>query len=448
MLKSSWKYIMTLGLSVTFLCGLVILALFVLIHQRQSAYDRSIVVNQARELESLSRIPSLSLADFTRLIEQRTRRGAKVLLTLRTKNGLYGSFSVEPRGLPTAPGVALITIGLTNEEGQPVAEQALGTAVDTRYGRLSVILPRPESRAYVSLFWGVGASTMLLAALLAVGLSYVYMRYVDKRLFQYSSLVQEIRQGNRKGRVPITHHNDEYDVIAGHINAMLDEMDRLLELAQGITDNIAHDLRTPLTRIRLALEKELENAPDELRSVSLQSIVSDLDIVIDTFSAMLELTSIEVGKKVCLDEECRVDDILDDVAELLKPVAESRKQNMIITIHSPHKLQGNRLLFFRAIYNLCDNAVKYTPEGGNIRLSLSGGVLEISDTGPGIPDAQKAKVFDRLYRGDSSRRERGYGLGLSLVKAVMDLHGASITLSDNQPGLRVRVELPRQVELA
>ncbi len=426
---------------------MVILALFVLIHQRQSAYDQSIVVSQASELESLSRMPSLSRDDFIRLIEQRTGRGTQVLLTLRTPQGLYGSFSVEPQGLPSAPKVAFVTIGLANEEGQPIAEQALGTAVETQYGRLSVILPRPESRTYVSLFWGAGASTMLVAALLAVGLSYVYMRYVDKRLFQYSSLVQEIRQGNIKGRVPITHRNDEYDVIAGHINAMLDEMDRLLELAQGITDNIAHDLRTPLTRTRLALEKELDKAPSELGRAALQTIVSDLDIVIDTFSAMLELTSIEVGKNVCLDEECQLDDILDDVAELLKPVAESRKQNMILTIHSPYRLKGNRLLLFRAVYNLCDNAVKYTPEGGDIRLSLNGGILEVSDTGTGIPDAQKNKVFDRLYRGDSSRGERGYGLGLSLVKAVVDLHGASITLSDNQPGLRVRVAFPRLIEL-
>lgn len=230
------------------------------------------------------------------------------------------------------------------------------------------------------------------------------------------------------------------------LNQMLDEIEQLMHSVRTASDNIAHDLRHPLTRLRNHLEELREGAadcPQEQQKVA--DLVVECDQLLGTFQAILRISNIETGRRHGGFREVNLTQLVEDVIELYEPFA-AQKNITILTDAFPTKSMGDKDLLFQALTNLVDNAIKYTPEGGTIDVSImpmgEKSRIVISDTGRGVPDEHKPNIFRRFYRADPSRTMPGTGLGLSLVAAIITLHQGTITLSDTDPhGLTVTITL-------
>jgi signal transduction histidine kinase len=235
---------------------------------------------------------------------------------------------------------------------------------------------------------------------------------------------------------------DEFDQLAGNLNAMLEQIERLLNGMRQVTDNIAHDLRTPLNRMRSRIEVALLSDDDKetLRPVMEQTL-EDAETMIGTFNALLDIARAEAGSERAAFETVDLTAIVNDIVDLYQPLAEDRGQIIETSIASGLKLHANRHLLSQALANLLDNAIKYTPENGRLSVTLTDGPsIAVADSGPGIPEADQDKVLERFVRLDQTRSTPGNGLGLSLVGAVAKLHGARLALEDHRPGLRVTLD--------
>jgi signal transduction histidine kinase len=293
-----------------------------------------------------------------------------------------------------------------------------------------------------ALLWGL-AITLALALLGGVIMSRGMLRRIE--LINQTS--RSIMAGDLSQRIPTRGTNDEFDRLAGNLNNMLVEIEHLMHGIRHVSDNIAHDLRTPLTRLRNRLERlqiELEDGSPHREQVE-QSIV-DADQLLATFAALLRIARIEAGGHKANFKPVDLASLVRDAAELYEALTEAKQLHLATHIDEAVAMNGDRDLLFQALINLLDNAVKYTPEGGNVSLELkrSGKTLDImvSDTGPGIPENERDKVGQRFYRLERSRSTPGSGLGLSLVKAVAHLHHATLLFEDNAPGLKATLRLP------
>ena len=250
-----------------------------------------------------------------------------------------------------------------------------------------------------------------------------------------NSQVQRIMAGELRERLPTRGSNDAFDKLAKSVNGMLDEIESLVKSMAAVGDDIAHDLRTPLTRVRVCLERGRENgkSPDELRKTIDQAIVR-LDQSLAIITALLRISEIEQTRRVVGFQNIDLGGLLGEVAELYEPIAEDKKISFAVDVQDHLCVRGDRDLLFEAVANLVDNAVKFTPEGGHVDLLLAarGGeaVVSISDDGPGLADGETELVTRRFYRLDKSRSEPGYGLGLSLVNAIVKLHGFRMSFSN------------------
>jgi signal transduction histidine kinase len=252
-------------------------------------------------------------------------------------------------------------------------------------------------------------------------------------------------------RVPLTGAGDEFDQLATNLNAMLDQIERLMAGMRQVTDNIAHDLRTPLARLRARLEVTLLEKPDAQRygDVLRQTIV-EADTLLGTFNALLSIAEAEAGSRRETLAVVRLDEIARSVCELYEPVADEKGLTLAALIDGGLLVRGDRHLLSQAIANLLDNALKYTPSGSvslTVRAEGDWARVEVADTGRGVPADQREAVFDRFVRLEGSRSTSGNGLGLSLVRAVARMHGGTVHLEDNRPGaenpgLRVILTLP------
>jgi signal transduction histidine kinase len=256
---------------------------------------------------------------------------------------------------------------------------------------------------------------------------------------------KQIIHGDLSRRVPLDGSGDEFDQLAANLNDMLDRIERLIAGMRDVTDNIAHDLRSPLSRLRARLEVTLLERRDAAHYEDvLRDTVGEADRLLGTFNALLKIAEAEAGSRE-MKERVDLAEIARSVAELYEPVAEEKGLSLTVTAPSPVAVLGDRHLLSQAISNLLDNAVKYTAAGG-VALTLwqSGdkGRIEVADSGPGIPADRRETVFDRFVRLESSRSTPGNGLGLSLVRAVARMHGGEVWLEDNNPGLKAVLSLP------
>jgi signal transduction histidine kinase len=295
--------------------------------------------------------------------------------------------------------------------------------------------------------WGVGG--ILLASIIA-GL--VTARRVLRRIDTISGTATKIMSGNLSERVPVTKRNDEFDGLATNLNLMLDRIEALLQGLKEVTDNVAHDLKTPLNRLRNKAEAALrEGTGPEAQREALETTIAESDKLIRTFNALLMIARAEAGAPSGAFAEVDVSGVASDVAELYEPVAEEAGMSLETAIAPGVTLRANRELIGQALVNLIENALKYHegPDGtaGKISVGLRetrGRVLiEVADNGPGIPTEERGRVVERFVRLEKSRTEPGSGLGLSLVAAVARLHRGELRLEDNHPGLKAVIDLPR-----
>jgi signal transduction histidine kinase len=299
-------------------------------------------------------------------------------------------------------------------------------------------LEKTQALLQKAIGWGVG-----LTLLLGLAGGFLMSRGMLSRIDAINRTTRRIMAGDLSQRISLKGSRDEFDVLAGNLNAMLDQIERLLQGMREVTDNIAHDLRTPLSRMRSRIEVALLANPDRAEARTLlEQTLSDADAMIQSFNALLSIARVEAGSERAAFELVDLSEVCGDVADLYGPLAEEKGLTFARACLPGLVLHGNRHLLAQALANLLDNAIKYTPAGGRVTLSGSPGpVITVADSGPGIPAAERERVLERFVRLDGDRSTPGNGLGLSLVSAVAKLHGATLRLEDNHPGLRVSLVL-------
>jgi signal transduction histidine kinase len=249
-------------------------------------------------------------------------------------------------------------------------------------------------------------------------------------------------------RLPVRPGGDEFDRLARRINTALDRVQGLMQALRQVTDDIAHDLRTPLNRLRQRLEAALRTAEgDAVWRAATEGAISECERLLEIFAALLRIAQVESGARRAGFARFDLSTVAEAVAEVHAPAAEERGQTLQMQIAPGVTALGDRDLVTQMLSNLLDNAVKHGREGGRIALTLTpepagGAVLTVADDGPGIPEEARAMVLRRFHRLDTARTTPGTGLGLALVAAVAELHGMALVLGDNAPGLRVTLEVP------
>ncbi len=297
-----------------------------------------------------------------------------------------------------------------------------------------------DERALLEHTFGLVVGATLLTLIFAIiGGGWIGLS-VLRRIDSINRTASEIMGGDLGQRIPVTHRQDEFDEIATKLNAMLNRIEDLMESMQQVTNNVAHDLRSPLTRLKNRMEVSLlEDRSNEEYQQILGETIADADGLIGTFNAMLSIARLEAGIDHAQWSHMAIGDLVDELAELYEPVAEEQGQTLSVNIQSNPILFCNRHLIAQAITNLIDNAMKYCSENGKIDVTVKGNQdhfsIIVADNGPGIPESEREHVMERFVRLENERNSSGNGLGLSLVKAVASIHGAKLTLSDNNPGL-------------
>jgi signal transduction histidine kinase len=290
------------------------------------------------------------------------------------------------------------------------------------------------------------SSVLVIAALGAAGA--LVIRNVFRRMVaEVSATADAIAGGDLTPRVRRSGRGDEFDRMAESINTMLERIARLMDGVRQVSNAIAHDLRTPITRARARLEDAAAHAHDEVDlRAAIERAVSDLDGVTGVFQALMRIAEIEVGARRSAFADVDLGPLLADLAELYGAAAEDRGLALKLTVPDTLSILGDRDMLQQAVSNLLDNAIKFSPSGSDIRLEalqLDRTVrISVTDRGPGIPEADRARACERFFRGEQARSTPGFGLGLALVQAVASLHEGSLVLADAGPGLRATITLP------
>lgn len=302
-------------------------------------------------------------------------------------------------------------------------------------------------RAFVRLLVRSLLYLAILILILMMAYGFLIRRRILWRVGRIDETAQLIMQGDMAQRIPIaaTQH-DEFTHLSLTLNAMLEKIDTLMHDLRQVNNNIAHDLKSPLNRLRSRMEVALMNHRSQAEyEAALAQSIEDVDALLQTFNALLLMGNLDSNTRNYQLEPIDLSDLLQDLGELYSAIAEEKQHQLHIDIGKGIRVLANRNLLAQAIGNLLENAIKYTPQEGVIELKTTNSgnmvLVTISDNGPGIPKGQTEAVFERFTRLDQSRNQPGTGLGLALVRSILDSHHASIRLCDNHPGLRVEVRI-------
>jgi len=287
----------------------------------------------------------------------------------------------------------------------------------------------------------------VLAAVGGMLLSYTIYRRID----MINKTFRSVAAGDLMTRVKVIGTGDEFDHLAAHLNQTLNRICELIDGVRDISYNVAHDLRTPLNRLRHRLESTLlPQTTQEQMTEQVRTSLTDIDVLVATFNAILRIAQAELGAGREQFAPFDLSETVEDIADLYRPVAEERAQQLAADITEGITLYGDRHLITQMVANIIDNAIKYTPRGGGIVLTLTIEehyiVLKIADNGPGIAEKFYHKVTEKFFRLEESRSSPGNGLGLSLVSAAIKLHKGELSFDQNNPGLVVIIKLPFNVE--
>lgn len=409
---------------------------------RQQSLQMDSLIQQQTQLAE-----QLSSHEFIEQLQMQSASSRQYILTYQlkipSKTQVIGRLSSMPSQLTSCPNLTRFPIWLDKYNeirlvsgcSQSLPEGVLTVAIDDEY--LYDLKAQFISASIIAL---------VLALLLGLITGVIFSLRILKRINSFNQTVLRVESGQLSARVEISQYNDEYDQMALHINTMLNQLEHSFETVAGITDAIAHDLRTPLSHLRQQIESEItEKLKHNLCTTQLQEMLAKLDETLFTFSAMLELTRLQQQKEQKSQHFKQVDlqKIIVDAVDLIEPLAEQKQQTVTVFKSTQGFINGDATLLFRAVYNLLENASKYSGNNAKIRVQVTEKGFLISDNGPGISDDEKDKVFQRLYRIEKSRQVNGFGLGLTLVKAIIQLHNGQIQLLDNKPGLTVKIEFSK-----
>ncbi|RUM06901.1 sensor histidine kinase [Rhizobium chutanense] len=361
-------------------------------------------------------------------------------LTDQTGKKLAGNFTAPrlPNGVHT---VTSSDVGLKGHERYRMQVSTIGPyslVVAENFNDVDEMLRIVQ----VSLEW---AAAIVVATAIGGGV-FLAVR-AQARLDRVALTMNDVAQGQLQARIPVSGNGDDLDTVAIQINAALERLQTLVESMRQVSADIAHDLKTPLNRLRLTLDAAVAGN-DRQADVStlLDEARHESDRINATFEALLRISQIEAGARRERFQPTDIDAVLAVISEVYVDVAEDARKSLRITERCPAFIRGDRDLLMQMIANLVENAINHCPAGTDITVSLRcrGGraIVAVADTGPGIPAGERDKVFRRLYRLDKSRTTPGSGLGLSLVKAIADLHSAEISMADNHPGLTLSIAFP------
>ena len=391
-------------------------------------------------------------------VERLSRQPGPGLYYLADPSGqmIVGNIDDLPPEVLAEPG----TFSFNYERPRPLMDEAdvnaIGTAV-VRSSRLEsgliLVVGRDvvERRGFTALifrWFAIGVGGILLLSMLAGVLTAVR---VLRRIDTIASTSRKIMSGDLSERIPVTKRNDEFDGLATRLNLMLDRIEQLMVGLKEVTDNVAHDLKTPLTRLRNQAEAALRDDKSEAaRRAALEETIEESDRLIRTFNALLLIARAEAGTPPGALADVDLSAVVSDVAELYAPLAEDEGVTLDSEVAEGVRLSANRELLGQALVNLIENALKYSKptngEPGRIVVALkreAGHILiSVADNGAGIADADRKRVVERFVRLEKSRTEPGSGLGLSLVNAITRMHGGTFRIEDNDPGVRAVLDLP------
>lgn len=405
---------------------------------RQAAEEVERGLGVLAQSAALSGLRGVSLSIEARLAADRARV-EYYLLAGADGRRLAGNLSAAPETLGWQ------TLEVRLPEGEAVPVLARGTRLP---GGAIVVVGRDlssvralEAQLLGAAGWvGLGAIVLGLAGGLLIG------RGVARRTAAMDSALAAVAAGDLSRRLPEAGRDDEFDRLSARINAMLDRLAEVMAALRSVTDDIAHDLRTPLTRLRQRLD-ELRRAPAGESEAMIAAAEAECDAILDLFSALLRIAQVEAGAQRSAFSRFDLSAVLESVAEVYAPSAEERGQTLTATIAPSLSAHGDRALVTQLFANLVENAVRHGRAGGRIAITLrraadGGSEAIVEDDGPGIPEAEREAVFRRFHRLDAARATPGSGLGLALVRAVAALHGMTVTLADAKPGLSVHVTIP------
>lgn len=386
------------------------------------------------------------LEDLVATVENHAKlaRDEERLISLVDASGikLAGSFMAPalPAGYATASGTAL---GIPNDDNYRVYSGKVGG------NTLSVAVSFEETEELESLLVAsFGWATIIVLGLAVIGGALLAIR-VQRRLNSIAATMVEVSHGRLDTRIPLIGRGDDIDQVSSQVNAALDRLAGLVAGMKQVSENIAHDLKTPLGRLQIILEEAVSSASaGKDLTGNLAEALDECGRINGTFEALLRIAQIEAGARKASFKPVDLGEVITTIAEIYTDVAEDGGKTLTARVFrgAQSLINGDRELLIQMFANLVENAIRHCPGATTITLSIDGAPgrvsATVSDSGPGIPANERERVFQRLYRLDGSRSTHGSGLGLSLVRAIADLHGATIELHDNDPGLKVVLGFP------
>jgi signal transduction histidine kinase len=351
---------------------------------------------------------------------------------------LAGNIDQLPAGLPLDGSPHIVSVTRSDaSHRQELTIRAVARQLGT--GAVLVVGRNPQESTYV---WRILEETLVLSVIPALCLGFGVGAFLSfraqRRVDEVNKRIQRIVAGDLRERLPAPATDDPFDRLSSLVNGMLDDIEALMRRISGVGDDIAHDLRTPLTRVRVVLERARQNTHrlEDLQAAVDQAIAG-LDQSLAIVTALLRIAEIEHSRRLAGFGKVDLAELVREVGEFYEPIAEDKKIEFAVSTSADAAVSGDRDLLFEAIGNLADNALKFTPEGGRVELSLltagEQAVVRVTDSGPGIPVGEGDLVGRRFYRSDKSRSHPGLGLGLSLVTAIVKLHGFQLVMSSG-PG--------------
>jgi signal transduction histidine kinase len=418
------------------------------------ALDRQTSLAVDSEIQALQdRWRAAGLGGLTEAIAERAShpRLGDMLYLLATPKGeaVAGNITAWPERVRRENGWLLFDIERRWKTGEIERSQARARSFQLPGGILLLVGRDNRERLTLRRLM-IEALAWSLAAVVALGIGggLLLSRRVLGRIDAVARVAEKIRSGAVSSRVSLTGSGDEFDRLAETLNRMLDEIERLVASIRSVTVNIAHDLKSPLARLRGRLEMASRaGASTGERRDAIEEAIEQADGLIATFNALLSIAEAQSGRSAAEMSELDPATLVADSVDLYEPLAEERGLRLQTEAVPGARVRANRQLLFQALANLIDNALKYAPPGGEIRIwagpGADGPELGVADRGPGIPESERERVREPFVRLDQSRGTPGSGLGLSLVDAIARLHGAKLRLEDNAPGLKARLVFPQ-----